>query len=75
MLSKGFGLIGEFNAKFATDPPCQPALPRAGRQYDGECSGDFDMFGDYLGAAIGQVRNRAVARQAGPELNLGEASA
>jgi hypothetical protein len=75
MLWEDFGLIGEFNAKFAADPPCQPALPRARREYDSELSGNHDMFGDNLGAAIGQVGDRAVARQTGPELDFGEASA
>jgi hypothetical protein len=63
--SKGFlDLIDEFSAQFATDPPRQPALPRAAcREYDGEFRGNIEIFGDHLDAAIRHVRDRAVARQ------------
>jgi hypothetical protein len=69
-------LVDEFSAEFATDPPCQPTLPWARREYDGEFSGNFDIFGDDLRAAVGQVRDRAVARQrAVSDLDFRETSA
>jgi hypothetical protein len=77
----GFGfdgaLIDELRAEFVTDPPRQPALPRAAlRQNDGELRGHLEVLGDDLHPAIRYVRDRAVARQrSGPELDSREPSA
>jgi hypothetical protein len=71
-----FDLIDEFSPEFATDPPCQPALARtARREYEGELRGNLDIFGDYLNATVRHVRDRAIARQTGPQLDLRETSA
>jgi hypothetical protein len=77
MLKGLFDLIDEFSAEFVTDPPCQPTLSgAASRQYDGEFSGNFGVFGDYFQATHRHVRDRAVARQrTGRELDLRETSA
>jgi hypothetical protein len=71
-----FDLIDKLRAEFATDPPCQPALAwTALGQYDGELRRNFEVFGDHLHAALRHVRDRAITRQAGSELDLREASA
>ena len=69
-----FDLTDEFSAEFAADPPSQPALARqARRENEGEFRGNFGILGDDLDAAIGDIRDRAVAWQrSGPELDLGE---
>jgi hypothetical protein len=75
-LKEPFYLIGELSPEFTTDPPCQAALAWAAfRQDDDELRGNVDIFGDYLHAAIRYVRDRAVTRQAGPELDPREPSA
>jgi hypothetical protein len=75
-LKSVFDLIDKLRAEFTTDPPCQPALAWAALgQYDGELRRNFDIFGDHLHAALRHIRDRAITRQAGPELNLGDAPA
>jgi hypothetical protein len=68
--------VDELSAEFATDTPRKLALSRAAfRKYDREISGNVDVFGDHLDAAVRNVRDRAVARQrASPELDLREPS-
>jgi hypothetical protein len=76
VLKRLFDLVDEFSAEFATDSPSQPTLAWAARrEYEGELRGYFDVFGDYLNAAVRHVRDRAIARQACPELDLRETSA
>jgi hypothetical protein len=68
-----FDLIDELRAEFTADPPGQLALARAAfGQNDGELRGNIDKFGDDLHAAIRYVRDRAVARQRPPKLDLRE---
>ena len=57
--------IHEFRAEFAADPPSQPALARpARRQDDGELGRNFRIVGDHLDAAVRDIGDLAVARQA-----------
>jgi hypothetical protein len=75
-LEGAFDLVEKLRAEFTPDPPCQPALAGAAvGQYDGELRRNFEIFGDHLQAALRHVRNRAVTRQTGPELNLPKAPA
>jgi len=69
-------VIDEFGAEFATDPPCQPTMaPVACPEYEGELSGNVEIFGDDPYPAIRNVRDGAIARQrADPELDFRDPS-
>jgi hypothetical protein len=69
-------VIDEFGAEFATDPPCQPAMaPVACPEYEGELSGNVEIFGDDPYPALRNVRDGAIARQrADPELDFRDPS-
>src|SRR5689334_16744161 len=69
--SPGRALVDEFGAEFAPDPPCQAALPGVTRREDdGELRRNLEIFGNHLDAAVRNIRDRAVARQRGPRLDL-----
>src|SRR5581483_4347171 len=67
------GLVGELGAELAADAPHQATLPCVIMgEDDGEIRRDLEIFGHHLDAAVGNIRDGAVARQgAGSGLNFG----
>ena len=73
---RGTGLVDELGAELAADSPGQPALPwTAGRRDDGEFGWNLQMFADHLDAAVGDIGDHAIARQACSQLDFGDTPA
>ena len=77
VVSAAVGLAHELRTKLTADAPREPALARkAGVEDERELGRRVDVLGDDFDAAVGNVRDHAVARQgAGAELNLCETPA